>query len=244
MTSATVSKLKASLGEYLPRVEAGEEMPITEGWCPAAKPTLEVGARTLPDHLAAMKKEGLVKRGSARLPENSRTLPRPRAPKGSIERAALRDREEGWRSSGTPPRSFPCARASPALLRQGRFSRKTHPMAVWWATRTECVSALMRAVREGGLGAAVERQAREVLARSMDTWTEIQPSKAIRENAARLLAVPPLRAADAFQLAAALIGCQGRPAGMPLVSCDARLRDTAHEGTVHPSSSQALIWPP
>lgn len=111
-------------------------------------------------------------------------------------------------------------------------------LAVWWATRTECVSALLRQTREGGLSAVGERQARQVLETLAKVWTEIQPTAAGRGTAERLLAVHPLRAADAFQLAAALEWCQGQPAGMALASFDTRLRDAAHrEGfTVLPSA--------
>ena len=98
-------------------------------------------------------------------------------------------------------------------------------IVVWWATRTECVSALLRQTREGGLSVLGERQALLVLATLAKVWTEIQPTAAVRGTAERLLAVHPLRAADAFQLAAGLEWCQRQPAGMALVSFDTRLRD-------------------
>ena len=45
---------------------------------------------------------------------------------------------------------------------------------------------------------------------------------------ARLLAVHPLRAADAFQLAAALQWCGGRTKDVGFVSFDARLREAGY----------------
>lgn len=102
-------------------------------------------------------------------------------------------------------------------------------MVVWWATRTECISALMRQVRDGGLGTAGERQARNVLQPLTKAWTEIQPSEALRAMAERLLAVHPLRAADAFQLAAALQWCERQTVDKTVVSFDARLREAAHK---------------
>jgi predicted nucleic acid-binding protein len=60
-------------------------------------------------------------------------------------------------------------------------------------------------------------------------WIEIQPTGNLRGTAERLLAVHPLRAADAFQLAAALQWCRGQTAGMSIVSFDDRLRDAAHK---------------
>jgi len=106
---------------------------------------------------------------------------------------------------------------------------KDPSIVVWWATRTECVSAFMRQTREGGLSVVGERQAREVLGTLAKAWIEIQPSETLRGTAERLLAVHPLRAADAFQLAAALQWCQGQTAGMALVSFDTRLRAAAHK---------------
>jgi hypothetical protein len=51
--------------------------------------------------------------------------------------------------------------------------------------------------------------------------------ESLRDTAERLLAVHPLRAADAFQLAAALGWCGGRPSGHAVVALAARLRDAA-----------------
>lgn len=96
MRTATVSRLKASLSEYLRRVKAGEEVLITERGRPIAKLAPAVGADTLPDHLVAMEKQGLVKLGSGKLPKDFWDLPRPKDPKGSVVQTVLREREEGW----------------------------------------------------------------------------------------------------------------------------------------------------
>jgi len=101
-------------------------------------------------------------------------------------------------------------------------------MVVWWATRTECASALARQAREGSLTAAGERQARQVLQTLIDSWIEIQPTDVVRESAERSLAIHALRAADALQLAAALQWCQRQTRDAVLVSLDGRLRDAAH----------------
>jgi len=96
-------------------------------------------------------------------------------------------------------------------------------LVVWWTTRTECVSAFVRRAREDDLTAAGERQARDVLEALAAAWTEVLPSEPLRASTERLLAVHPLRAADAFQLAAALAWCQGHPTGRALVTFDIRL---------------------
>ena len=96
-------------------------------------------------------------------------------------------------------------------------------MVVWWGTRTECISALMRQVREGNLTPSDERAARQVLYALMQAWIEIQPGEALRSTAERLLAVHPLRTADAFQLAAAILWRQELPTEQSFVSLDHRL---------------------
>ena len=100
-------------------------------------------------------------------------------------------------------------------------------LVVWWATRTECLSALTRRSREGELSSAGYRAARRVLAALDESWLELQPSEAIRTTAERVLGVHPLRAADASQLGAALMWCRGQPARHAFVTLDARLREVA-----------------
>jgi len=100
-------------------------------------------------------------------------------------------------------------------------------VAVWWATRTECLSALTRRMREGEIAPAGYRAARRVLAALAEIWVELLPSETVRATAERLLAVHSLRAADAFQLGAALAWCGGRPADHGIVTLDSRLREAA-----------------
>ncbi|MDP9265960.1 MAG: type II toxin-antitoxin system VapC family toxin [Chloroflexota bacterium] len=128
-----------------------------------------------------------------------------------------------WDSSAVVPLCIdaPNAPAIRALL------RADEAMAVWWATHTECVSALARQVRDRALDVRGERQARAVLAALSRAWAEVQPSQAVRTSAERLLRRHPLRAADAFQLASALQWCGGRPDSEEFVSFDERLRASA-----------------
>jgi prevent-host-death family protein len=96
MKTATVSKLKASLSEYLRSVKAGEDVIVTERGRPIAKLTPVADSDMLPDHLVEMEKQGFIKIGSGKLPKGFWDLPRPKDPKGLILKAALREREEGW----------------------------------------------------------------------------------------------------------------------------------------------------
>lgn len=102
-------------------------------------------------------------------------------------------------------------------------------LVVWWGTRVECISALMRVVRTGGMTNPDERAARSVLRMLAQAWTEMQPSEALRNTAERLLAVHPLRTADALQLAAAIQWCRGNTTDQGLVAFDQRLRDAAYK---------------
>ena len=95
-------------------------------------------------------------------------------------------------------------------------------MLVWWGTRPECVSALARRTREGTLTLQGEAQARVRLHRLGTAWAEVQPTDWLRAAAELLLELHPLRAADAFQLAAAVASPPG--VSGEFVSLDGRLR--------------------
>lgn len=97
----------------------------------------------------------------------------------------------------------------------------------WWGTETECVSALARLEREGSLsGPSLADALRRLDALSL-AWREVQPTATVRRTAIRLLRVHPLRAADAHQLAAAIVAAEGQPATLPFVTLDDRLADAA-----------------
>jgi prevent-host-death family protein len=96
MKTTTVSKLKASLSEFLRSVKAGEEVLVTERGRPVAKLTPVTISKFLPDYLVEMEKQGLIKIGSGKLPKGFWDLPRPKDPKGLVVKAVLREREEGW----------------------------------------------------------------------------------------------------------------------------------------------------
>lgn len=96
MKSAPVSKLKATLSEYLAKVKAGEEVMITERGKPIAKivPLPKNGASISP-HLQELARAGLVRLGSGKLPAGFWKLPRPKDPKGLAVQALLEERAEG-----------------------------------------------------------------------------------------------------------------------------------------------------
>ncbi len=100
-------------------------------------------------------------------------------------------------------------------------------MCVWWATEIECVSALSRLEREGALTEAAITAALERLDLLAEGWNEVQATAALRGAARRLLRVHALRAADALQLAAAVVVAEGLPASLAVVTLDERLATAA-----------------
>jgi len=100
-------------------------------------------------------------------------------------------------------------------------------IVVWWTTRIECLSALSRRQREGVLLSGDEAKARTVLSALAVPWSEVQPTETVRLRAERLLSIHPLRAADALQLASALIWAQETPRGLDFVCLDQNLREAA-----------------
>ncbi len=100
-------------------------------------------------------------------------------------------------------------------------------MVVWWASRTECLSALHRRVREGNIKAAEATQVQNILSVLSGAWAEVLPSDFVRQRAERLLSVHVLRAADAFQLAAALVWSKEATAGLEFVCFDDNLCEAA-----------------
>jgi uncharacterized protein len=100
-------------------------------------------------------------------------------------------------------------------------------IVVWWSTRVECLSALSRRQREGVLSSGDEGKARSLLSALAATWSEIQATEAVRLRAERLLSIHPLRAADALQLASALIWAEERPVSLGFVCLDQNLREGA-----------------
>lgn len=108
-----------------------------------------------------------------------------------------------------------------------RLLRADPKIGVWALTRTEVVSAIRRRER------AAELRRREVdlvmarLALLGSRWSETRDLAAVSERAERLLADHPLRAADALQLAAALVLFDDRARDHGFVTSDGDLAAAA-----------------
>jgi predicted nucleic acid-binding protein len=128
-----------------------------------------------------------------------------------------------WDSSALVPILLPEARSD--ALTGLLVSDKEAVM--WWATPLEVQSALYRRHRESPLPSPALRQATDRLRAFVEHADSVSPTDDVRHRAGRLVAVHPLRAADALQLAAALIWCEDQPQTETFVSLDERLRAAA-----------------
>ncbi len=102
------------------------------------------------------------------------------------------------------------------------------PAIVTWAwTRVELVAAVERRVREGHYTKEQRRSALDRFAALAETWDEVTDLLAARARALPLLARHPLRAADAAQLAAALLVTEQGQTALTFVCLDERLATAA-----------------
>lgn len=90
-------------------------------------------------------------------------------------------------------------------------------------TPIEVQSALWRRRHHGELATDQHAIAEEAFAKLSASWSEIDDIFAARQLALVLITRHVLRAADALQLAAALIACDADPATLPFVTLDQNL---------------------
>ena len=127
-----------------------------------------------------------------------------------------------WDTSALVPL---CVRQS--ITPQALALYKIYDAVVWWATPVEIASALARLVRMKQLDSSDWAKARRLAKRLADSWSVIQPSDTLRAKAMQLVERFDLRAADSFQLAAALEWCEDDPQGRVFLTIDRKLREAA-----------------
>jgi uncharacterized protein len=115
----------------------------------------------------------------------------------------------------------------PQSAQAGQVARTYTRQIVWWGTVIEAVSSLYRLTREGTLNPKQSSQAFARLDYLRGRWNEVQPTEEVRDRAERLLRIHRLRAADALQLAAALVWCGDHPQGRTMIGADGNLSDAA-----------------
>ena len=100
-------------------------------------------------------------------------------------------------------------------------------VVVWSLTRVELLSAIARRRREGrDLASRLASARRNALAAS-ERWLEVTAIDAVRSRAERVVELHPLRAADALQIAAALVAARDDPGAFEFVTLDDRQAEAA-----------------
>ncbi len=96
METTAISKLKASLSEYLLKVKSGEEVLITERGKAIAKIVpLRRDESSIPAHLMTLEKAGLVRIGAEDVGKKFWKAKRPADKKGRALQNLLKEREQG-----------------------------------------------------------------------------------------------------------------------------------------------------
>ena len=128
-----------------------------------------------------------------------------------------------WDSSALVPL---CVNEPRSVL-AGHFWKTLPQKFVWWETSVEICSALARLERENKIASVHRSRAERRLEILEKVWTEIQPDYRIKELARKFPVAYGLKAADSFQLAAALVWCRELPKNKDFVSGDGKLLKAA-----------------
>jgi predicted nucleic acid-binding protein len=124
----------------------------------------------------------------------------------------------------------PLSHSCPKKAVAQRLSSSTRKTERSWSGHlrlTEVISALCRKARAGFLNRQEFKFSRDALLALSRDWTEVATIERVREQAHRLLEIHPLRAADALQLASALIASTDQSAGFGFVTFDDLLATAA-----------------
>jgi uncharacterized protein len=121
----------------------------------------------------------------------------------------------------------PLCCSQPGTAQGRRLRRELERMVAWWGTPIEARSAFARLVRDKQITAGQRVTAVRLLAQLRAAWDEILPTERVRSLAEELPDEYAVRAADAAQLAAALVWCRERPRQRPFVCFDERLSSAA-----------------
>jgi prevent-host-death family protein len=95
MKTTAISDLKAHLSDYLKQVKSGGEVLVTDRGKPVARIVPISNKTRSRGSFSRMEKEGLIKLGSGKLPNDFWTVPRAEDPQGLVLKALLEERENG-----------------------------------------------------------------------------------------------------------------------------------------------------
>lgn len=113
----------------------------------------------------------------------------------------------------------------PFSTKAKQLFRKYQKPVLAWTTPIEVQSALSRLLREGNLNTKGYQLAMERFTHIEANKIEVLPTTKLRELAMEVLRQYDLRAADAIQLASALLWCNEKPNSKPFITFDDRLAD-------------------
>ena len=102
-------------------------------------------------------------------------------------------------------------------------------VVVWAVTRVEMRSGFARRIRSEPSKSETYKLARETALTTYETWLEVTQLQAVRQRAEQLVESYPLRAADAMQLAAALLAVESDEYRMDFVTLDRPLATAARK---------------
>jgi hypothetical protein len=105
--------------------------------------------------------------------------------------------------------------------------RDDSDMLVWTMSKVEVLSAICRQMRKGVFGPGSFNAAALRLNSLFETVYEVHAVQRVKERALRLLRVHPLRAADALQLAAVMVGTEENVRRLQFMCFDDRLAAAA-----------------
>jgi predicted nucleic acid-binding protein len=128
-----------------------------------------------------------------------------------------------WDASALVPLCVQEAATAAAVL----HLRNLAPV-IWWGSPVEIKSAICRLHREKAITDAGKKTSLLRLDALNGTWREVSAGDELRELALDVLDRYSLKAADSFQLAAALIWCERRPARRKFVCAHERLSRAAN----------------
>lgn len=122
---------------------------------------------------------------------------------------------------------IPLVVSESSTARARRWLREDPDVVVWTLTRVELLSALARRTREEPRAASRLLGARRNLLSAWERWSEVTAVEVVRRHAERVVETHPLRAADALQIAAALVAAEEDPGSLPFVTFDRNLAAAA-----------------
>ena len=108
-----------------------------------------------------------------------------------------------------------------------RAAERNKSIAVWWGTPLEMTGAFCRLLRSADMDRRGFEMAKNRLAAFRTRWVEVLPTERLRELGLSLMERHPLRAADAAQLAAALVWSGEQARQRPFICLDGRLAAAA-----------------